>query len=168
MMLHLFLRLPLYLLLSLADELFSSKRKLRDSSWNTRKLAQICQKMKQSFTFFFFFVSYFNWRLIALQYCGGFCHILTWISHGWTCVPSSWTPSHLPPHPMPLGCPRALALSALLHALNLHWSFILHMIIYMFQCYSLKSSNPHLLSHSPKVRSLPLCLFCCFTLLSSF
>ena len=30
---------------------------------------------------------YFNWRLITLQYCGGFCHTLTWISHGCTCVP---------------------------------------------------------------------------------
>ena len=25
-------------------------------------------------------------RLITLQYCGGFCHTLTWISHGCTCV----------------------------------------------------------------------------------
>ena len=30
---------------------------------------------------------YFNWRLITLQYCSGFCHTLTWISHGFTCVP---------------------------------------------------------------------------------
>ena len=28
-------------------------------------------------------------------------------------------PSHLPAHPIPLGCPRALALGALLHASNL-------------------------------------------------
>ena len=40
---------------------------------------------------------YFNWRLITLQYCGGFFHTLTWISHGCKCVPLhlSWTP--LPP-----------------------------------------------------------------------
>ena len=57
-------------------------------------------------------------------------------------------PSHPPPHPIPLGCPRALALSALLHALNLHWSSILHMVIYMFQCYSLISSHPRLLPES--------------------
>ena len=31
----------------------------------------------------------------------------------------------------------------------------------MFQCYSLKSSHPHLLPQSPKVYSLHLCLFCC-------
>ena len=39
---------------------------------------------------------------------------------------------NLPPHPIPLDCPGALALSALLHALNLHWSSILHGVIYMF------------------------------------
>ena len=34
-------------------------------------------------------------------------------------------------------------------------------IIYMFQCYSLKSSHPGLLPQSPKVCSLHQCLFCC-------
>ena len=65
-------------------------------------------------------------------------------------------PSHLSPYPIPLGCPSAPALSALLHALNLHWSSVLHMVIYTFQCYSLKSSHPHLLPQSPKVCSFPL------------
>ena len=37
-------------------------------------------------------------------------------------------------------------------------------IIYMFQCYSLKSSHPRLLPQSPKVCSLYLCLFCCLAL----
>ena len=50
-------------------------------------------------------------------------------------------PYHLPPHPIPLGCPRALALGALLHAWNLYWSSILHMVMYMFQYHSLKSSH---------------------------
>jgi len=67
------------------------------------------------------------------------------------------TPSTSLPNPIPLGCPRAPALSALLHASNLHWSSILHMVIYMFQCYSLISSHPCLLPHSPKVCSLLLC-----------
>ena len=39
-----------------------------------------------------------------------------------------------PPPPILLGCPRALALTAQLCAFNLHWSSILHMVIYMFQC----------------------------------
>ena len=69
-------------------------------------------------------------------------------------------PSHLPPHLIPLGCPRALALGSLLHVSNLHWSSILHVVIYMFQCYPLKLSHPCLLTQSPKVCSLNLSLFC--------
>ena len=68
-------------------------------------------------------------------------------------------PSYLPPQPIPLGWARAL--SALLHASNLHWSSSLHTVIYMFQCYSLKSSHPHLLPQNPKVCFLHLSLFCC-------
>ena len=40
-------------------------------------------------------------------------------------------PSHLSPHLLPLGCPRAPVLGALLHALNLHWSCILYVVIYI-------------------------------------
>ena len=54
-------------------------------------------------------------------------------------------PSHLPHHPIPLCCPRAPALGALNHTPNLYWSSVLHMVTYMFQCYSLKSSHPLLL-----------------------
>ena len=75
--------------------------------------------------------------------------------------PPSWTPSHLPPHPIPQGCPSAPALSALSHASDLDWRSISHMVIYIFQYYSLKSSHPRLLLQSPKVCSLHLCLFCC-------
>ena len=97
---------------------------------------------------------YFDWRLITLQYCSGFCHTLIWISHGCTCVPHPDPPSHLPPHPIPQGHPSAPALSTLSHASNLDWRSISHTIIYVFQCYSLKSSHPCLLPQSPKVCSL--------------
>ena len=88
----------------------------------------------------------------TLQYCNGFCHTLTWISHGCTCVPHPETPSHLPPHPIPQGCPSVPALGALFHALNLDWWSVSH----MYQCYSLKSSHPRLLPQSPKACSLYL------------
>ena len=45
----------------------------------------------------------------------------------------------------------APALNILSHALNLDWRSVSHMIIYMFQCYSLRSSHPHLLPQSPGV-----------------
>ena len=67
----------------------------------------------------------------------------------------------LPPHAIPLGCHRAPALGAPLYAWNVPWSSILHMIMYMIQCYSLKSFHPHFSPLSPKVYSIQLCLLCC-------
>ena len=66
-----------------------------------------------------------------------------------------------PPHPIPLGYPRAPALSTLFHASIFLWSSVFNMVINIFQCYSLISSHPHLLPQSPKVCSLYPCLFCC-------
>ena len=66
-----------------------------------------------------------------------------------------------PPHAIPQACPSKLTLSALSHASNLNWWSISHMVIYMFQCYSLKSCHPCLLPQNPKFCSLHLCLFCC-------
>ena len=66
------------------------------------------------FLFFFFSFIFISWTLITLQYCSGFCHTLTWISHGFTCVPHPDPPSFLPPHPIPLGLPSAPALSTCL------------------------------------------------------
>ena len=77
----------------------------------------------------------------------------------YTCHPCPKPASHLLHHSIPLGCLSAPALSALFHAPNLDWSSISHMVIYTFQHYSLKSSDPRLLPQSPKICSLYL--FCC-------
>ena len=42
------------------------------------------------FYLLFFSFIFIGWRLITLQYCSGFCHTLTWISHGFTCIPLIW------------------------------------------------------------------------------
>ena len=60
------------------------------------------------FSFSFIFIS---WRLITLQYCSGFCHTLTWISHGFICISHPDPPSHLPLDPIPLGLSSAPGLS---------------------------------------------------------
>ena len=49
-----------------------------------------------------------------------------------------------------LGYPSAAALSAQFHALKLDWSSISHMVIYIFQCYSLKPSHPRHLPQNEK------------------
>ena len=105
--------------------------------------ADLCQYMAKTTTILWWFFPYFH------------------ISLGCTCVPHPDPTSHLPPHPMPQGHPSAPALSILSHASNLDWWSISHVIIYMFQCYSPKSSNPHPLQQRPTVCSLYLCLFCC-------
>ena len=113
-------------------------------------------------SFFFFFLVLFIY-LFYFTILYWFCHTLTWIHHGCTRVPHPEPPSHLSPHPIPLGHPSAPALSTLYHALNLDWRFISHVIIYMFQCHSLISSCPCPLPQSPKDCSIHLCLFCCLT-----
>ena len=44
------------------------------------------------FLFLFFSFIFIHWRLITLQYCSGFCHTLTWISHGFTGIPQITSP----------------------------------------------------------------------------
>ena len=64
------------------------------------------------FNFFRFFASsvfvvvvvfnlLFNWRITALQYCVGFCHISTWSSHSYTYVPSLLNLPPIPSHSIP-------------------------------------------------------------------
>ena len=62
-------------------------------------------------------------------------------------------PSHLPSHTIPLGHPTAPAPSILYPTSNLDWRFFSYMILYMFQCYSPKSSPP---LQSPKDCSIHL------------
>ena len=109
----------------------------------------------------FFFHLFFSWRLITLQYYSDFCHTLTWISHGFTCVHHPDPPSSLSPHPIPLGLPSAPALSTCL--MHPTWAgSVSPLIVYLFQCYSLRTFHPRLLPQSLKVCSVYLCLFFCF------
>ena len=59
------------------------------------EVLNVCARWLYLVYSFFSFFLYFNWRLITSQYCGGFCHMLTWISHRCTCCSPSWTA--LPP-----------------------------------------------------------------------
>ena len=72
------------------------------ASWESNGLDDT-EDLNTNKTLSSFKLIYFNWRLTTLQYCGGFCRTLTWISHGYTCIPHPDPPSHLPPHPIPQG-----------------------------------------------------------------
>ena len=113
-----------------------------------------------SLCFLFFFIFFF---FFSLQYCIGFAmhqHESTTSVH---MFPILNPPSHLPPHTIPLGHPSAPDPSILYHALTLVWQFISHMILYMFEWYSPKSSHPRPLPQRPKDCSIHLCIFCCLT-----
>ena len=65
------------------------------------KLFKKINYQEKAFIYYYYFL--ISWRLITLQYYSGFCHTLTWISLGYTCIPHPDPPSHLPLHPIPLG-----------------------------------------------------------------
>ena len=110
-------------------------------------------------TYTFFLIS---WRLITLQYCSGFCHTLTWISHEYTCIPHHDPPSHLPLHPIPLGLPSAPGPSAcLMHQPGLVICFTLDNIhVSMLFSWNIPPSPSPTESKSLFCTSVSLFLFC--------
>ena len=56
------------------------------------------------FLFIYLKIIYFNWRIVTLQYCGGFCNT-SWISHGCTCDPPILNP---PPTSLPTPSPSVV------------------------------------------------------------
>ena len=59
-------------------------------------------------SFFFRIYLFFNWRVIALQNCVGFCQTSAWISHRYTYAPALEPPSHIPSCPTPWNCYRKI------------------------------------------------------------
>ena len=97
-----------------------------------------------------------------MQYCVGFCHISTGVSHRYTYILSflNVPPPHTPSHPSRML--QSSDLSSLSNTANSHWLRILYVVAYMFPCYSLHSSHP-LLPPWTRVHKpvLYVCLCCC-------
>ena len=110
----------------------------------------------------FFPFIFISWRLITLQYFSGFCHTLTLISHGFTCVPHPNPPLPPPSPSHPSVSSQCTSPEHLSHASILGWWSVSPLIGYLFQCYSLRTSHPRLLPQSPKICSVHLCVFFCF------
>ena len=95
--------------------------------WKNQSLDYMDHCWQSNVSAFFFFT------LLYFTILYWFCHTLTWIHHGCTCVPKHEPPSHLPPHNISLGHPRAPAPSMLYPASDIDWWFNSYMIVYMFQ-----------------------------------
>ena len=110
----------------------------------------------------FFSFIFISWRLITLQYCSGFCHTLTWISHGVACIPHPDTASHLPLHPIPLGLPSAPGLSTCLFFFFIIFSInqIMHTLKSFFLFYWSQSrlyNSPCIHTHTHGIIVLYVC-----------
>ena len=90
------------------------KKSIKYCSLVTQVVPQdsIDQQFLNCFSFLFLSFIFISWRLVTLQYYSGFCHTLTWISHGFTCVPHPDPPPTSLPIPslwvIPVHQPRAL------------------------------------------------------------
>ena len=64
------------------------KHSIKIWSWSNFTFTFHCHALEKEIAtysrilFFFLSFNFICWRLITLQYCSGFCHTLTWISHG--------------------------------------------------------------------------------------
>ena len=77
------------------------------------------------------------------------------------CSPS-WYPLPPPSSSHPSGSSQCTSPEHLSHASNLGWWAVSPLIVYLFQCYCLRTSHPCLLPKSLKICSVHLCLFFCF------
>ena len=75
------------------------------------------QSFPVSGSFLFFLIFIFTLFYFTVLYW--FCHTLTWIHHGCTCVPKREPPSHLPPHNISLGHPSNQIITVLCQCLTL-------------------------------------------------
>ena len=118
----------------------------------------------------FSFLKIFNWKIITLQHCDTIHkHELAIGIH---VSPPPESPHHLPPYPIPPCC-QSTGFGCVLHTSNSHWLSILHIVMYMFQCYFFQIIPPSPSLTESKICSLCLCLLCspalmCCAVLSRF
>ena len=104
-------------------------------------------------TLLFLFLIFFNWRIIALKHCVGFCHTSIWISHRYTYIPSLLKPLSSPSPSQPSRLSQSTDLNSLCHTANSHLLSILRRYTDSQQTHkNMLSSVPY--SHSVVSNSL--------------
>ena len=98
-------------------------------------------------------VFFFYWRLITLQYCGGFLPYIDMNEPRVYMCPLILNPLPSPSLSNPSRLSQSTDFECSVSCIKFTLVIYLHLVIYMIQCYSLKSSHPHFLPHSPKVCS---------------
>ena len=105
---------------------------------------------------------YFSWRLIILQYCSGFFHPLTRISHGCTCVPHP----EPPPTTHPLPSLRVIPVHRPWAPCLMHWTWTSDPFhIWKYICFNAILSNHPTLAFSHRVQKSVLYLCVSFAIL---
>ena len=108
-----------------------------------------CIFFSVAFYLIYFLKNYFNWRLVTLQYCGGFCHTFTWISHGCTCVPHLT----LPPTSLPIPSVWVISVHCLWVSCFMHQTLTGHLFhIWHYTCFNVVLSNHPTLTFSHRVQ----------------
>ena len=121
-------------------QIISTWKNLSGCHWNIF----ICCLLKNTYSFFFltlkfYFIIIFLIFIFTLFYFTilyWFCHTLTWIHHGCTCVPKHEPLSHLAPHNISLGHPHAPAPSMLYPASDILVIHFLHDSIHVSMPFS--------------------------------
>ena len=99
----------------------------------------------------FFIYLFCYWSIIALQYCISFYCTTKWISYMYTYILPLL---NLPPTPTYHPSRSSQSTELLLYTAAPHQLAILHMVVYICQCYSLNSSHSPLFPLCPQVLSL--------------
>ena len=101
-----------------------------------------------------FLFKFFNWRVIAKQYCVGFCHITPGISHRYTYVTSLLNLSTPPTPSHPSRLSKNTGVSSLYLTAASHWLCFTHGCVYMSMLLS------QFVPPSPSLTASRVCSLC--------
>ena len=115
------------------------------------------------FLTFLILTSLLEYNCFSMVWCVSFCFITKWISYTYTYIPISppFCISLPPSLSHPSRWSQSTELISLCYAAASHQLAILHLVVYICPCHSLKGEAYPSPSPCPQVHSLRLCLYSC-------